>query len=479
MTAVRPPAVAGFFYPADAETLSRDVDGYLSVRPMPAESPPKAIIVPHAGYVYSAAVAGPAYAQLRQAADRIRRVVLLGPGHRVAIPGVAAPTADAFQTPLGMVPLDRPSIHAIAGLPFVELRDDAHREEHCLEVQLPFLQRVLNDFTLVPLVVGGASPEQIAALLDRLWGGPETLIVISSDLSHYHDYDAAQDLDGKAAAAIESLSPDNLSSEQACGRLPIAGMLLSAQRHDLSADRLDLCNSGDTGGPRDRVVGYGSWAFRENSSVSGQPPRDRRVDPQAQILPHARRLLRSASSTLRYAVRYGKAPRIDLSKVPDPLRPAAATFVTLKHGSKLRGCIGTVEPKRSLVVDVVENAFSAGFKDPRFPPLTYDELTDLSISISLISPIQRIDFTDEEDLVSQLRRPNDGLLIQSGNTRGLFLPQVWIDLQDPRDFVDHLKKKAGIDRPLHSSKDQASRFMARPLGTVVLNAAKSRMKTAS
>lgn len=479
MTAVRPPAVAGFFYPADAETLIRDVDGYLSARALPVVSPPKAIIVPHAGYVYSAAVAGPAYAQIRQAADRIRRVVLLGPGHRVAIPGVAAPTADAFQTPLGTVPLDRPSIHAIAGLPYVELRDDAHREEHCLEVQLPFLQRVLRDFTLVPLVVGGASPEQLAALLDRLWGGPETLIVISSDLSHYHDYDAAQNLDGKAAEAIESLSPDDLSADQACGRLPIAGMLLSAERHNLSVDRLDLCNSGDTGGPRDRVVGYGSWAFRENGSAASPPARDRRFDPQAEILPHAKRLLRSASSTLRYAVRYGKAPRVDLSKVPDPLRPAAATFVTLKHGSKLRGCIGTVEPRRPLVVDVVENAFGAGFKDPRFPPLTYDELTDLSISISLISPKQRIEFTDEEDLVGQLRRPNDGLLIQSGNERGLFLPQVWVDVQEPRDFLDHLKKKANIDRPLRSSEDQAFRFMARPLGTVVLNAAKRRMKTAS
>lgn len=479
MTAVRPPAVAGFFYPADAETLSRDVDGYLSARPEPAVAAPKAIIVPHAGYVYSAAVAGPAYAQVRQAAERIRRVVLLGPGHRVAIPGVAAPTADAFKTPLGTVPLDRPSIQAIAGLPYVELRDDAHRDEHCLEVQLPFLQRVLGDFTLVPLVVGGANPEQVAALLDRLWGGPETLIVISSDLSHYHDYDAAQDLDGKAAEAIESLSPDGLTAEQACGRLPIAGMLLCAQRHDLSVDRLDLCNSGDTGGPRDQVVGYGSWAFRETGSAATHPARDRRVDPQAEILPHAKRLLRSASSTLRYAVRYGKAPRVDLSKVPDPLRPAAATFVTLKHGSKLRGCIGTVEPRRPLVVDVVENAFGAGFKDPRFSPLTYEELTDLSISISLISPKQRIAFTDEEDLVGQLRRPNDGLLIQSGNERGLFLPQVWIDVQEPRDFLDHLKKKANIDRPLRSSEDQAFRFMARPLGTVVLNAAKRQMKTAS
>lgn len=479
MTAVRPPAVAGFFYPADTATLSRDVDRYMSARPVPAVAAPKAIIVPHAGYVYSAAIAGPAFAQVRQAAGRINRVVLLGPGHRVAIPGVAAPTADAFQTPLGTVPLDRSSIDAIASLPHVELRDDAHREEHCLEVQLPFLQRALGKFTLVPLVAGGASPEQLAAILDRLWGGPETLIVISSDLSHYHDYASAQNLDTKAAEAIESLTPDDLSGEQACGRLPIAGMLMSAQRHNLSVDRLDLCNSGDTGGPRDRVVGYGAWAFRETGTAVAPAPLDRRADPQAQILPHAKRLLRSASSTLRYAVRYGKAPQVDLAKVPDPLRPAAATFVTLKHGSKLRGCIGTVEPKRPLVVDVVENTFSAGFKDPRFSPLIYDELTDLSISISLISPVEKIEFTDEEDLVRQLRRETDGLLIQSERARGLFLPQVWIDLQDPREFLDHLKKKAGIDRPLRSSKDQASRFMSRSLGKVVLNAAKHRMKAAS
>jgi AmmeMemoRadiSam system protein B/AmmeMemoRadiSam system protein A len=477
MTAVRPPAVAGFFYPADTATLSRDVDRYMSARTVPTVAAPKAIIVPHAGYVYSAAVAGPAFAQVQRAAGRINRVVLLGPGHRVAIPGVAAPTADAFQTPLGTVPLERSSIDAIASLPHVELRDDAHREEHCLEVQLPFLQRALGNFTLVPLVVGGASPEQLADILDRLWGGPETLIVISSDLSHYHDYASAQNLDTKAAEAIESLKPDDLSAEQACGRLPIAGMLMSAQRHKLSVDRLDLCNSGDTGGPRDRVVGYGAWAFRETNAVVAPEPLDRRADPQAQILPHAKRLLRSASSTLRYAVRYGKAPQVDLAKVPTPLRPTAATFVTL--GSKLRGCIGTVEPKRSLVVDVVENTFSAGFKDPRFSPLTYDELTDLSISISLISPVEKIEFTDEEDLVRQLRRETDGLLIQSERARGLFLPQVWIDLQDPREFLDHLKKKAGIDRPLRSSKDQASRFMARSLGKVVLNAAKHRMKTAS
>ncbi len=480
MTAVRPPAVAGFFYPADAATLSRDVDGYLSARPVPADAAPKAIIVPHAGYVYSAAVAGPAFALVRQAADRIRRVVLLGPGHRVAVPGLAAPTADAFQTPLGPVPLDRQSIDAIAGLPYVELRDDAHREEHCIEVQLPFLQRALDEFTLVPLVVGGASPVQLSTILDRLWGGPETLIVVSSDLSHYRDYASAQALDVKAAEAIESLCPEDLSADQACGRLPIAGLLLSARRHDLSVSRLDLCNSGDTGGPRDRVVGYGSWMFQENETAATmQTDGDRRTDPQAQIMPHAKRLLRSASSTLRYAVRYGKAPRVDLAKVPDPLRPPAATFVTLKHGSKLRGCIGTVEPKRPLAVDVVENTFGAGFKDPRFTPLSYGELKNLSISISLISPVERIDFTDEEDLMRQLRRKTDGLLIQSDRARGLFLPQVWIDLKEPRDFLDHLKKKAGIDRPLRSSRDQASRFMARPLGKVVLNAAHGRMKSAS
>lgn len=263
MSTVRSPAVAGLFYPEGTRALSAAVARYLAAAPVREAPPPKALIVPHAGYVYSAPIAAPAYARLKQTAAVIERVVMLGPCHRVPVRGLAAPSVAAFRTPLGEAPLDTAAVDAIASLPQVEIRDDAHAGEHSLEVQLPFLQAVLNRFALVPLVVGDASGPAIAEVLERLWGGPETLIVVSSDLSHYHDYATAQRMDLAAADAIEALDGARLGHGQACGRLPIAGLLECARRHGLAAERLDLRNSGDTAGSRDQVVGYGAWAFAQ------------------------------------------------------------------------------------------------------------------------------------------------------------------------------------------------------------------------
>lgn len=263
MTTIRQSAVAGTFYPARPDDLRRMVhefiDTAVSLPPLPAL--PKAIIAPHAGYIYSGPIAGAAYAALRPLAGTIERVVLLGPAHTMPVRGLAAPDADLFATPLGDVPLDRAALDKILALPQVQVLAAAHAREHGLEVHLPFLQMVLGAFKLVPLVVGDVTPEEVTAVLDQLWGGPETLIVISSDLSHYHDYAAAQALDAAAAQAIEQLNPAGLGRESACGRLPIQGLLLAARRRDLTAHRLDLRNSGDTAGRKDRVVGYGAWAF--------------------------------------------------------------------------------------------------------------------------------------------------------------------------------------------------------------------------
>ena len=260
MPAVRPPAVAGLFYPAEPGALARAIRGYLDEAAEPA-AVAKALIVPHAGYVYSGPIAASAYRALAKARGRIRRVVLLGPAHRVAFAGIAVPAADAFATPLGTVTVDRDAIAAIRDLPQVTVSDEAHRLEHSLEVHLPFLEQVLGEFTVVPLVVGEATPEAVAEVLERLWDGPETLILVSSDLSHYHDQATARRLDSATARAIEALNPEEIAPEQACGRLPIAGLLLAARAHGLRATTLDLRNSGDTAGPRDEVVGYGAWLF--------------------------------------------------------------------------------------------------------------------------------------------------------------------------------------------------------------------------
>ncbi len=262
----RRPAVAGSFYPGDPAELARSVDACLAqARGDGAHPPPKALVAPHAGYAYSGPIAGSAFAAARALRGAVRRVVLLGPAHFVPFAGIAACSAAAFHTPFGDVPVDRDAVETALRLPGVFLLDAAHAREHSLEVELPFLQRVLGAFALAPFAVGEASPDEVAALLEALWGGPETLVVISSDLSHYHDARTARRLDAETARAIEALDERALAPGSACGRAPLSGLLVAARRRGLRARRLDLRNSGDTAGGQDEVVGYGAWAV--------EPPR--------------------------------------------------------------------------------------------------------------------------------------------------------------------------------------------------------------
>lgn len=272
MNSVRPPAVAGAFYPAQAPVLAQDIRDLLADVPdLPAAAKtadrvPKAIIVPHAGYIYSGATAALAYARLAPARHTIRRVVLLGPAHRVPVRGLALPGDDALATPLGQVAVDQAAVAQLASLPQVVVSRAVHAQEHSLEVQLPFLQTVLDDFTLVPLVVGDASPDEVAEVLNLLWGGPETLLVISSDLSHFLPYPTAQQLDRQTVQAILDLRGP-LNHQQACGGTPINGLLLAARQHALQPQLLGLCNSGDTAGDKGRVVGYTAITFEEAHHV--------------------------------------------------------------------------------------------------------------------------------------------------------------------------------------------------------------------
>jgi len=261
MPAVREPAVAGLFYPGDRPALEASVAALFGKAGKPEGPPPKALILPHAGYDYSGPTAAAGYARLARWRDRYSRVVLVGPSHRVPVAGLAASSARAFRTPLGDVPIDNGAVAAL-GLPTL---DAPHEHEHSLEVHLPFLQTVLGDFELVPLVAGDASHAEVAGILDRLWGGPETLIVVSSDLSHYLDYDSAHARDSRTCEAIERFDHESIGHHDACGATPVGGLLIAARRRGLDVERLDLRSSGDTAGPRDRVVGYGAWAFAESS----------------------------------------------------------------------------------------------------------------------------------------------------------------------------------------------------------------------
>ena len=259
--AVRPPAVAGMFYPQDALELAGDINAMLASAPEPHVSP-KALIVPHAGYIHSGPIAASAYAALAARRDEIHRVVLMGPAHRVAIDGLAVPNADAFATPLGIVEIDHPAVAAVLALSQVKRSDAVHANEHSLEVQLPFLQSILGDFKVVPLAVGRVTVAEVAEVLELLWGGPETLIVVSTDLSHYYPNGEARRLDRATADDILALRR-LFSPEQACGATPVNGLLEVARRKGLHPQLLDLRNSGDTAGDRSRVVGYGAFAFAE------------------------------------------------------------------------------------------------------------------------------------------------------------------------------------------------------------------------
>jgi AmmeMemoRadiSam system protein B len=261
MGEVRVPAVAGSFYPREPLELRSGVHRYVAESRGGAATPPKAVIAPHAGYVYSGPIAGSAFSPLASLRGRVTRVVLMGPAHRVAFAGLAVPETEAFATPLGLMRVDDEARAALLALPDILASDRAHAGEHSLEVELPFVQEVLGEVSIVPIVVGDATDAEAAEALDRVWGGPETCVVVSSDLSHYYSYSRAQRLDRATARAIEQLSPEDIGEEQACGRVGVRALLLVARARSLRATTLDLRNSGDTAGTRGEVVGYGAFSF--------------------------------------------------------------------------------------------------------------------------------------------------------------------------------------------------------------------------
>ncbi len=444
MPEIRAASVAGYFYPGTPKSLKSEVRAFLEEASREGGGrslSPKALIVPHAGYRYSGSVAASAFQLLRNRHQQITRVVLLGPSHRVGLRGLGASSADGFETPLGVVPLDRQAIEQVLPLPQVTIDDEAHAEEHSLEVQLPFLQTLLGEFSLVPFSVGEADDDEVAEILEALWGGDETLIVISSDLSHHLEYDQAKRRDARTVQAIESLSPQDLDWESACGRVPTRGLLRVAKRRELEVHTLDVRNSGDTTGGRERVVGYGAWAFCEPTGLREETYSE---EERAALLEVARR-------SIEHGVAHDRPIAVTPDDHPARLTEKRACFVTLRRGGELRGCIGSVEAARPLVVDVAERGFAAAFRDPRFLPVTEGEIPGLEIEVSVLGPLRALAVDSEAQLIERLRPGRDGLVLEDAGARGLFLPSVWEQLPEPRSFVCQLKKKAGLPEDHWSS----------------------------
>ena len=441
MSSVRPAAVAGMFYPKDPVVLAADVDELLNgvPHPMPRFGWPKALVVPHAGYVYSGSTAARAYDELVAARGTVRRVVLLGPTHRFAVRALAVPSATAFATPLGVVPVDTEALRAVRGLPQVVESDPAHALEHAIEVQLPFLQKVLGEFALVPFAVGRVSVGEVTQVIERLWGGPETLIVISTDLSHYHAYDQARAIDGATIARISAFATD-INHEEACGATPLNGLLAFGKQRNLSLKLLAACNSGDTAGGKGRVVGYSSFGLYEGAEPS--------LDEAGKSL---LALARAAIESKLFE------KKLDVAPAPW-MRQTGATFVTLTKDDRLRGCIGSLAPARAIDRDVAHNALGAAFRDPRFAAMTADEWPQCRVEVSLLSTPKPLRFADEAELLAQLTPGEDGLILSSGEKRGTFLPQVWEGIPDKREFLRALLRKAGLPAETRLSACKVLRY---------------------
>ena len=448
MKQIRQPAVAGSFYPGDTQALSNDVNAMLARPPLDAKMPtiiPKAIIVPHAGYVYSGLTAALAYRLLAQASRTIRRVVLLGPVHRVPVRGLALPGVDSFLTPLGQVAIDQDAVAMVSSLRQVVVSPAAHAQEHSLEVQLPFLQSVLADFKLLPLAVGDATPSEVAQVLESVWGGDETVVVISSDLSHFLPYATAQARDHETVQRIMECNA-TLTHEQACGATPINGLLVAAQHLDMQPHLLGQCNSGDTAGDKERVVGYACFAFVPKI-VDGA------TDSMA-LNSQGKSLL----SIARTAISTALGCPLTASEEGHWLRQPGACFVTLTQHQQLRGCIGSLEARRPLLADVKSNAVAAALHDPRFVPLTLAELDITDLEVSVLSATQPLQFSSEADALSQLRPGVDGVIFEFGHYRSTFLPQVWEQLPSPSVFMAHLKRKAGLAPDFWDKRVQLQRY---------------------
>jgi AmmeMemoRadiSam system protein B/AmmeMemoRadiSam system protein A len=475
MTIIRPPAVAGTFYPADAGLLRSEIDGLLDAAlksdAVSGPATPKAIIVPHAGLMFSGSLAALGFATVRALKNTVKRIVIIGPAHRMAFQGIALARADGFATPLGDMRCDLPALQSALSLPHVQMLDEAHRLEHGLEIELPFIQRLFGagtDIGIVPLLVSRCSPRQVHEVIEKLWGGPETLIVISSDLSHFHDYDTAQRMDNRTRAMIENFDAENIDTSDACGALPVAGMLIAARNRGMRIKTLGMRNSGDVTGDKSRVVGYGAWAIYDAKAANMQDDGENDFTRETEnlIKAHGAEMLGLCRQSIRHGLETGAPLQVEADAVDPALAAPGACFVTLKKAGQLRGCIGSIISHAPLARDLCENAFKAAFRDPRFAGLTGAEINDdLELSISVLSPPAPFAFDSEADLIGKLTPFEDGIILSDGNRRGLFLPQVWDQLPDPKDFLAHLKRKAGLPMDYWSPHMRAERFIARGISS--------------
>ncbi|MBE6452788.1 MAG: AmmeMemoRadiSam system protein B [Alphaproteobacteria bacterium] len=457
ITPTREAAVSGLFYPADAYQLETDVDGYLKTVISPISYRPQIMIVPHAGYMYSAEVAAKAYQQLIPFSGKIKKIIILGPSHRVNIKGVALSSAGGFRTPLGRVSTDKELTEYFSQQKGFTFNNFAHKDEHAIEVQLPFLQKTLSDFTIVPMLYGNINSDTIAKALSPLLKKDDTLLIISADLSHYLDLNEAVKQDAQTIDMVNS--GENLKNHQSCGATGINTAMYLAKTHSLKPKLLDISNSGEVSGVTDSVVGYASWIY------AGEPELDKQLSPLEQEVENLTNFARHnmkhitdiVTKSLSLAVEHKHyIPTRD--EYPNSLFDKGASFVTLKIDNKLRGCIGSLLPSQAIATDIADNTYSAAMADERFSPLQQNELANIRFTVSLLSGYERISFKSEEDLLNKIVKGKDGLVIRDGDRQGVLLPSVWNEITDSKEFLTTLKIKAGLSPSYWSDNIKIFRF---------------------
>ena len=446
---IRPPAVAGAFYPQDPQELRSMVQGFLDRAPQAGQGEPKAFVSPHAGYIYSGQVAAYGYKNLKKApANTPRRVIVLAPSHRSYLDGVSVGNYSAYQTPLGEVEIDQMAVNQLAAHPDVSRDPESHKMDHSLEVQLPFLQETLVNFRLVPVMFGDISGVQLADIIATCWQ-PGDMIIGSSDLSHFHPYDKAMELDQISHDAVLSRQPRKIESCEACGKTGISAILEIARRNKWQPSLANYCNSGDSAGDKSRVVGYATYLFYPDQGTGSIQPatnigKKPMADNSTASLPHpdlpglVRRHLEKKLGG------ENGADAATLAKECPALDKMGATFITLTKGGALRGCIGSLVAHRPLAQDLLENGLCAAIKDPRFPPVTLEELATLRVEVSLLSEPEPLLYHDAEDLLACLKPGIHGVILKKDGRQSTFLPQVWDQLPDPITFLTHLCQKAGL-----------------------------------
>ena len=451
------PAVAGVFYSANPDVLHNDLGKYLQSSYERNERKPKMLIVPHAGYKYSAQVAATGYGELLKYANDINNVVIIGPAHYVPINGIAVPRYEYFKTPLGNIPVNQEKISELLNNRVVAYNNKAFTKEHSIEVQLPFLQKVLKNFKIIPVVYGKIEPQQLADILRVFLDEDNTLLVFSADLSHYYKADEAEEIDAHTARMID-LGNAGISREMSCGAEGINASLLLAKEMQMNVKLLDITHSGKINGEMERVVGYGAWSFGEEQLDKTANKLEQEVESLKNFVKiYGQDLLKIAETSLNSAVN-GEEYHVSRKDYPDILFDKGASFVTLTKGGKLRGCIGSLMPRTAIADDVAKNTYKASVEDSRFAPMTVGELKDVSISISFLTDYERIKFENEDELLEQIVQGTDGIVLRDGNRQGLFLPSVWGEFKDKKEFLENLKLKAGMSPAYWSDKIKAYRF---------------------